>query len=57
MKHFFSFIKDTPQERYLSLITGRLQIIQRIPQHHIASFLDITNVHLIRIKSKLLKEK
>jgi CRP-like cAMP-binding protein len=57
MKHFFSFIKDTPQERYLNLIRERPQIVQRIPQHYIASFLGITKVHLSRIKSKLLKEK
>ncbi|NRF37498.1 Crp/Fnr family transcriptional regulator [Pedobacter foliorum] len=57
MKHFFSFIKDTPQERYLNLIREKPQIIQRIPQHYIASFLGITKVHLSRIKSKLLKEK
>jgi CRP-like cAMP-binding protein len=57
MKHFFSFIKDTPQERYLSLIRERPQIVLRIPQHYIASFLGITKVHLSRIKSKLLKEK
>lgn len=57
MKHFFSFIKDTPRERYLNLITQRPEIVQRIPQHYIASFLGITKVHLSRIKSKLLKEK
>lgn len=57
MKHFISFIKDTPQQRYLNLIKEKPQIILRVPQHYIASYLGITTVHLSRIKSKLTKEK
>lgn len=57
MKYFVSFIKDSPTQRYLSLIEERPQILQRIPQHYIASYLGITTVHLSRIKSKLLHRK
>jgi CRP-like cAMP-binding protein len=57
MKHFLSFIKDTPTQRYLNLLQEKPQIIRRIPQHYIASYLGITTVHLSRIKSKLAKEK
>ncbi|UBM60807.1 Crp/Fnr family transcriptional regulator [Marinilongibacter aquaticus] len=57
MKHCLSFIKDTPQERYLDLMKEKPQIVKRIPQHYIASYLGITTVHLSRIKSKLAKEK
>ncbi|MBL7733869.1 MAG: Crp/Fnr family transcriptional regulator, partial [Chitinophagaceae bacterium] len=57
MKHFISFIKDTPQQRYLNLIKEKPQIVLRVPQHYIASYLGITTVHLSRIKSKLAKEK
>lgn len=57
MSHFFSYIKDTPQERYLHLIKEKPQIVQRIPQHYIASYLGITKVHLSRIKSQLTKNK
>lgn len=57
MKHFFSFIKDTPQQRYLQLSQQKPEIIKRVPQHYIASYLGITTVHLSRIKSKILKEK
>lgn len=57
MKYFVSFIKDSPTQRYLSLIEERPQILQRIPQHYIASYLGITTVHLSRIKSKLLHKK
>jgi CRP-like cAMP-binding protein len=57
MKHFFSFIKDTPEQRYLSLLEEKPEIIKRVPQHYIASFLGISTVHLSRIKSKLAREK
>lgn len=56
MKHFFSFIKDTPQQRYINLSKANPEIIKRVPQHYIASYLGITTVHLSRIKSKILKE-
>ena len=56
MKHCLSFIKDTPQQRYLNLLQESPQIIQRIPQHYIASYLGVTPVHLSRIKSKLAKK-
>jgi CRP-like cAMP-binding protein len=57
MKHFFSFIKNTPAQRYLNLIEERPQIVQRVPQHYIASYLGITTVHLSRIKNKLAHRK
>jgi Cyclic nucleotide-binding domain. len=57
MKHCLSFIKDTPLQRYLNLIEKQPQVVQRVPQHYIASYLGITKVHLSRIKSKLLKGK
>lgn len=57
MKHFFSFIKDTPLQRYENLLKDKPQIVQRVPQHYIASYLGISTVHLSRIKSKLAKAK
>lgn len=57
MKHFFSFIKDSPQERYLCLCKEKPNIIKRVPQHYIASYLGITTVHLSRIKSKILRDR
>ncbi|MEP6749864.1 MAG: Crp/Fnr family transcriptional regulator [Bacteroidota bacterium] len=57
MKHFFSFIKDTPAQRYLNLIEQKPQIIQRVPQHYIASYLGVSTVHLSRIKNKLANKK
>jgi len=55
MKYFFSSIKDTPQQRYLNLLKERPEIVKRVPQHYIASYLGISTVHLSRIKSKIAK--
>jgi len=57
MKHFVSFIKDTPLQRYQQLIKEKPQIVQRVPQHYIASYLGVSTVHLSRIKSQLAKKK
>ncbi|WP_017259209.1 Crp/Fnr family transcriptional regulator [Pedobacter arcticus] len=56
MKYFFSAIRDTPCQRYLNLIKERPQIVKRVPQHYIASYLGVTSVHLSRLKSKLAKQ-
>jgi CRP-like cAMP-binding protein len=53
MKQFLSSIKDSPQQRYLNLLKQQPQIVQRVPQHYIASYLGITTVHLSRIKRSL----
>ncbi|PAM96465.1 cyclic nucleotide-binding protein [Flavobacterium sp. IR1] len=57
MKHFVSFIKDSPTQRYLALIKERPQVVVRVPQHYIASYLGISTVHLSRIKSKFVQQK
>ena len=57
MQHFFSFIKDTPGQRYEALLRERPQLVNRVAQHYIASYLGISSVHLSRIKSQLLKRK
>lgn len=49
---FLSRIKDTPKERYDDLIKKQPEIIQRIPQYYIASFLGVTPVSLSRIRNK-----
>lgn len=49
---FLSRIKDSPKERYDDLLKNNPEIIKRIPQHYIASFLGITPVSLSRIRNK-----
>lgn len=49
---FLSRIKDTPKERYDDLVINHPEIIRRIPQHYIASYLGITPVSLSRIRNR-----
>lgn len=49
----FSFLKNNPQQRYEELIENHPHIVQRVPQHYIASYLGITSVSLSRIRSRL----
>lgn len=56
MREFLSFIRDTPEQRYLNLLHKKPHILQRIPQHYIASYLGITPVHLSRIRNKIARE-
>lgn len=49
---FLSRIKDSPQERYEDLLKNHPEIIQRIPQHYIASYLGITPISLSRIRNR-----
>jgi CRP-like cAMP-binding protein len=49
---FLSHIRDTPQQRYQKLLAENPEIIRRIPQHYIASYLGITPVSLSRIRNK-----
>ncbi len=55
--HFFLWsdrIKDiymlTPMERYENMRRQYPDILKRVPQHYIASYLNITPVHLSRLK-------
>ena len=56
-KLFLSRIKDTPQERYETLLQDHPEILEQIPQHYIASYLGITPVSLSRIRSRYLQKK
>jgi len=47
-----SFILETPKERYDRLVSSRPDILQRVTQHHIASYLGISPQHLSRIRAR-----
>ena len=53
---FISYILNSPEERYLMLQKDRPELLQRIPQHQIASFLGVTRVSLSRIRNRIAKK-
>ena len=50
-----AFVTQTPEERYLQLLSTGREILQRMPQHYIANFLGITPVSLSRIRKRILE--
>ncbi|WP_394217730.1 Crp/Fnr family transcriptional regulator [Halobacillus trueperi] len=50
---FAAFISSTPEERYQSLLEKRPQLLKRVPQHQLASYLGMTPESLSRIKKRL----
>jgi CRP-like cAMP-binding protein len=53
MKFFTSFVFDSPEARYQDFQKNHPDLIQRVPQHIIASFLGITPVSLSRIRKRI----
>ncbi len=51
-----SFILDSPEERYLKFTEQFPSLIQRVPQHIIASYLGVTPVSLSRIRKRIVKK-
>lgn len=49
---FLSRIKDSPKERYEDLVKNHPEIIMRVPQHYIASFIGITPISFSRIRNR-----
>lgn len=52
-----SFILDSPEVRYKKFVASNNDLLQRVPQHIIASFLGITSVSLSRIRKRLMKKQ
>jgi CRP-like cAMP-binding protein len=52
---FAEFKMASPEERYLNLLKTRPDLIQRVPQHQIASYLGIKPESLSRIRKRLLR--
>ena len=47
----------SPEERYLDLLEGsQKELLQRVPQHYIASYLGITPVSLSRIRNRVSRK-
>lgn len=47
------FINSTPKERYLNLLENRPDLIQRVPQYQLASYLGVKPETLSRIRKRV----
>lgn len=54
---FDEFKTSTPETRYLKLLQNKPGLIQRVPQHQLASCLGITPQSLSRLRTRLTKAK
>lgn len=52
-----SFLTQTAEERYASLLHEQPLFLERIPQRHLANYLGVTPVSLSRIRRRLLGQK
>ncbi|MBT34329.1 MAG: cyclic nucleotide-binding protein [Thalassobius sp.] len=50
---FANFITSSPEERYLDLLKNRPDLVQRVPQYQLASYLGVTPESLSRIRKRL----
>lgn len=53
---FISYLLNSPEERYLKLQKDRPELIQRIPQRQIASYIGVTPVSLSRIRNRVTRK-
>lgn len=53
---FATFVTSSPKKRYLNLLQNRPDLLQRVPQHQLASYLGITPESLSRIRKRISKK-
>lgn len=53
---FDKFRTSSPEQRYLNLIQKRPDLIQRVPQHQLASYLGIKPQSLSRLRARILEK-
>ena len=54
--NFDSFKTSSPEQRYLNLLDNRPDLIQRIPQYQLASYLGIKPQSLSRLKARIFEK-
>jgi CRP-like cAMP-binding protein len=54
---FDAFKTSSPEQRYLNLLEKRPDLIQRVPQHQLASYLGITPQSLSRLRGRIFEKK
>ncbi|SFF27863.1 Crp/Fnr family transcriptional regulator [Thermoflexibacter ruber] len=53
---FDEFKTSSPEQRYLNLLHKRPDLIQRVPQHQLASYLGITPQSLSRLRARIMEK-
>lgn len=53
---FDEFKTSSPEQRYLNLIQKRPDLIQRVPQHQLASYIGIKPQSLSRLRARILEK-
>jgi CRP/FNR family transcriptional regulator, anaerobic regulatory protein len=49
-----SLYADDPETRYLNLLQNEPELVQRVPQYHLASYLGIEPESLSRLKRRII---
>jgi len=55
--NFDEFKISSPEQRYLNLLQNRPDLVQRVPQHQLASFLGIKPQSLSRLRARISKKR
>ena len=54
---FDKFKTSSPEQRYLNLLESRPDLLQRVPQHQLASYLGIKPQSLSRLRARIVEKK
>lgn len=54
--NFDEFKTSSPEQRYLNLLQNRPDLIQRVPQHQLASFLGMIPQSLSRLRARIMEK-
>lgn len=54
MDTFSSYLLNSPEERYLNLLKTRPELLDRVPQYQLASYLGVTPESLSRIRKRIM---
>ena len=55
--NFDEYKTSSPEQRYLNLLQSRPDLIQRVPQHQLASYLGIKPQSLSRLRARIMDKK
>jgi CRP-like cAMP-binding protein len=51
-----SYVTDSPEQRYLKLLTSRPDLFQKIPQYQLASYIGVKPESLSRIRKRIIRK-